>query len=263
MSPEIARSITVLPSVSIDETRSGAPGIVDLWWFAYENSLDPRTASRYERWMTDEERARHQRFHFARDRDLFLATRALVRATLSRYADVAPEDWRFTAGEYGRPAIADADIASRLHFNLANTPGMVACVVSVAHAAVGVDVEATDRTRSALDIADRFFSRDEVDALRALPAERHAERFLELWTLKESYIKARGMGLSLPLDAFSLALDGDRIGIRFDDRIADDGDRWQFRLLTDPRHVIAVAADTGGAPLRLRGAPVQLAAAYR
>jgi 4'-phosphopantetheinyl transferase len=96
--------------------------------------------------------------------------------------------------------------------------------------------------------------------LRALPPRQQLDRFVSLWTLKESYVKARGFGLSAPLDAFAFEVNGDIIMIRFDyDRLADDPAAWQFALIADDRRsLIALGADTGGAPLDLRASPIAL-----
>jgi 4'-phosphopantetheinyl transferase len=216
-----------LPPVRIDETLAAAPGTVDLWCFFYEGSDESEDLAAYEGLMTSEELERSRRFLFARDRRLFLATRALVRTVLSRYVSVPSQDWRFAVGEHGKPHISHPPCTPRLHFNLSNTPGLIACGVSVAHEHVGVDVEALDRPGQLLDFAEASLSPFEARALRALPASEQQERFLFYWTLKESYIKARGLGLALPLDAFSFLLDeGNDIGIVFEPRLCDDAARW-------------------------------------
>ena len=184
------------------------------------------------------------------------APRARWCAPCSRSTpDVPPADWRFATGERGKPYIVAPELATRLHFNLTNTHGLVACAVSVAHTAVGVDAEVLDRPGETVALADRYFSSYEVRALRALPPEQQRARFFAYWTLKESYIKARGLGLALPLDQFSFQLDGEaEIGIAFDARMGDDPRRWRFALLdAGPAHLAAVGVDTGGAPLSLRG----------
>jgi 4'-phosphopantetheinyl transferase len=99
------------------------------------------------------------------------------------------------------------------------------------------------RSGELLDVADRFFSPSEVAALRALPREEQLDRFFFYWTLKESYIKARGMGLAIPLSQFSFELDSARergIRIRFDPELKDDPARWDFSALSyGRRHAIA------------------------
>jgi 4'-phosphopantetheinyl transferase len=130
-------------------------------------------------------------------------------------------------------------------------------VVSVAHEPVGVDVERMDRRTETVRLAERYFAPSEVRALRALPAAEQPRRFFAYWTLKESYIKARGLGLALPLDQFAFHLDDEAIRIAFDPRLVDNPARWRFALLdAPPCYTLTVGVDTGGAPLSLRAAPV-------
>lgn len=265
------RSLAALPPIDVAETLRAQPGVVDLWCFpcprlpraadqrpqpAQEDASLSALDRAYLALLTADERARHDRYLFERDRLLFRATRALARTVLSQYAAVAPIDWRFAAGSHGRPYIDGPRVDPPLHFNLSNAHGMVVCAVSVAHAAVGADTEAIDRVTDTVAIADHYFSPREVQALHRVPAPLQAQRFFAYWTLKESYIKARGLGLALPLEQFSFLLDeGPDISIAFDPRLVDDPARWRFCLLRgSPHHFIAVGVDTGGAPLSLRAA---------
>ena len=252
------RSLHGLPPVSVAETLAGAPGIVDVWCFFYQGVDEPALLAAYDALMTPAERERHGRFVFEKDRRLYLATRALARTVLAAYAPVPPEAWRFAEGERGKPFITSPVVAPRLHFNLTNTPGLVACAVSVAHEEIGVDAEFLERGGETVSIADSFFSAFEVRALRGMPAAQQTRRFFSYWTLKESYIKARGHGLALPLDQFSFHLDaGEDIGISFDPRMGDAPARWRFALVeASPVHLLAVGASTAGAPLSLRATTV-------
>src|SRR5262249_34435137 len=152
------------------------------------------------------------RFHFPSGRRDYLVTRALVRLALSRYAAVPPERWRFTKGRYGRPEIAEPLITPRLRFNVSHTVGMVACLITVERD-VGVDVETTARAGRPLEIADRYFSPAESRTLRRLPGAEQRDRFFEYWTLKESFIKAMGVGISMGLKTFSFDPDANPIRI--------------------------------------------------
>lgn len=253
----VSASVHAPVAVSIAETLALGPGIVDLWYYFHEEIDDADLLAAHEALMTPDERERHRSFHFECDRRLFLATRALVRTVLSSYAAVAPADWRFAAGEHGKLRVAHPAVNLPIHFNLANTPGLVACVVSVAHELVGVDTERIDREVETVRLAERYFSQSEIRALRALPNSEQPRRFFTYWTLKEIYIKARGLGLALPLDRFSFLVDDVAISIAFDSRLADDAARWRFALLdAPPRHMIAVSVETGGAALSLRAAHV-------
>ena len=194
-------------------------------WYLFPDALSDEALHEARLLMNHEERARHDRFVFPEGRREFAFTRALVRTTLSRYADVAPKDWRFSFGPHGRPEIASP---TDLYFNLSNTKGLIACIVGRAPE-VGIDVEWIDRHGETLGIADRFFSPSEAASLRALPADEQHHRFFHLWTLKEAYIKARGMGLALPLDQFSFQITaGSRTRISFDPRLVDEPSTWQF-----------------------------------
>lgn len=207
---------------------------------------DPELLAAYDALMTDQEREKVSRFRFEKDRHTSVVTRALVRTALSRYADVSPGDWRFIANPYGRPEIDEPREARSLRFNLSHTDGLVVCLVSRGRE-VGVDVEDRTRGGNLLDVADRFFSPQEVKALRLLPIEEQMDRFFLYWTLKESYIKARGMGLSIPLSAFSFELDSPHRGIRivFDPGFEDEPERWRFSALSyGRRHAIAAGLES-------------------
>lgn len=218
------------------------PGEAHLWYALPDELTDPGLLDAYRALMAPEERARQLRYVFEKNRHEYLITRALARTVLSRYAPVAPEAWVFQAGPYGKPDIASPDVAPRLSFNLSNTSGLVACIVAAGRE-VGVDTEELERAGQALEVADRFFSPSEVAALHALPKAARPRRFTTYWTLKESYIKARGMGLSIPLDQFSFHIDTVCApSIAFDPRLVDDPATWQFaRLLPTRRHMIAAA----------------------
>ena len=218
-----------------------------------ERFADPADLARCRAVLTDDEREKTDRFRFARDRHSCLITRALVRTTLSRHHDVPPERWRFRTNGHGRPEIAAP--ASPLRFNLSHTNGLVVCLVSRGRA-VGVDVESLERAGRWVDLADRYFAPREAAALRRVNAAGRAVRFLEYWTLKEAYIKARGLGLALPLADFSFDLPArtpDDIEIRFTTAIDDDAARWQFGLTRIGRaHLAATAIERhAGAPVRL------------
>lgn len=220
------------------------PHQIDLWCTFCDLVSDDATLGRYRRLLSEAERRQQERFHFARDRHRYLITRALVRTTLSRYVDLAPEAWTFAKGSHGRPEIANDDARIRgLCFNISHTDKLV--VVGITHhRALGIDTENARDRRAALDIADRFFSRQEVADLRALPLERQQEAFFRYWTLKESYIKARELGLSIPLDLFSFHFPTrHRIEMTVDAKLNDDAANWQFwQAALNSDHLLAVCA---------------------
>jgi 4'-phosphopantetheinyl transferase len=190
----------------------------------------------------------------------YVFAHALVRAALSRFApEVPPTAWRFARNRNGRPFISRPQNLEPLHFSLSHTDGLVACAVSRCER-VGIDVEAIDRPASHLEIARTFFSSSELADLLSLPSARQKDRFFDYWTLKEAYTKARGMGLQLPLDAFSIHLAPDgKPGISFSPDLSDDPEHWCLsRFSPTPRHRLAVADGSGsGLPLIFQPWPIQ------
>lgn len=219
------------------------PGTVDVWLTA----TDAPCADRLESWlalMTEAERARHERFVAPKAKLQHLLARVLVRTVLSRYAAVEPQEWRFETNAYSRPAIAAPVIGQDLRFNLSHTDGLVALAVSEG-TAVGIDVEQIDRDIDVMALAPSVMAASELRALERTPPEARRDLFFGFWTLKEAYIKARGMGLSLPLGGFAFDLSGASPTITFDPaRIADDATAWTFRRFAPtPRHFLAVAVE--------------------
>lgn len=237
------------------QTDSGAPRLdlagdeIHLWCTNFEQIRGPDLEAAYFRLLSPAERARQARFHFDRDRHRFLVTRALVRTVLSRYASVTPCHWLFATNAHGRPRIANPEAgpgSSGLTFNVSHTEDLI--VLGIARGTrLGVDAELVNGGNADLDIAANFFSPMEVSELQALPASLQPQHFLELWTLKESYIKARGEGMSIPLDQFGFTLPGATgIEMCLDPRQADHASAWrflQYRLASG--HLVAVCSDIG------------------
>lgn len=205
-----------------------------LWWMRPESvSANPEALA-----LLDEaERARHQRFLPPLKKHEFLVTRVMVRTLLGAALGEAPESLRFVLNEWGRP---DLPPPSPLRFNVSHTTGLVVCLLSEAHE-VGVDTELLARAPRLLALAPKVFAPRERRDLAALPAQRQEERAVLLWTLKESYIKARGMGLLLPLQAFAFSFEDDRIRLEVEPELEDDGARWQFQTQRLGGHLVSTA----------------------
>lgn len=200
--------------------------------------------------LTTDERTRMDRFVREVDRHTFVVARALVRTTLSNYGPTAPADWRFETNTHGCPFVVAAQAGDpRLLFNLSHTTGLVALAVTRGHD-VGVDVERADRLIRE-QIAERHFAAQEVADLRALPFEDQGRGFFEYWTLKEAYIKARGMGLAIPLGDFAFILRPPAPPtIAFVEGFDDRPERWQFwQTWSTPEHRLSLAVARDGADL--------------
>jgi 4'-phosphopantetheinyl transferase len=222
------------------------PEPIDLW-VVFQDEIDDVVLLReYDALLSESERLKGARFYFEKHRKQHLITRALVRTVLSSYRGVGAADWQFATDDYGRPHVVAPDVLGTLSFNLAHTDGLIVCACTAA-SIVGVDAERVRIDRAPLDVADRYFSPAEVAELRALPRAEQPERFFQYWTLKESYIKATGKGLSTPLDQFSfrLARRGE-IELSFDAELNDDAQRWRSWLLEPaPGYLVALTVERG------------------
>lgn len=170
-------------------------GLTETWIAGWRAMLDPT------------ELARADRFVFARHRVQYIAAHALLRAALSStMSGPQPTDWRFIAGPNGKPAAWLGGQPAPLSFNLSHTNGIVGvATVPQGGCALGFDLEPLDR-RVTLDVADHYFRAEEVAWLTALAEVRRTTGFLQLWTLKEAFIKATGEGLSRDLASFWFTL---------------------------------------------------------
>ncbi len=230
------------------------PPPIDLWCSFYPQITSDSLLTQYQSLMTEAELAQATRFYFEKDRRRYTVTRALTRTTLSRYVPgIAARDWRFETNQYGRPHIVnDEPAAQRLSFNITHTDGLIILAVTSEPRALGIDAENTQTRPVSPTLADSFFAPEEAAVLKTVDAAQWQPRFFEYWTLKESYIKARGMGLSIPLDKFSF---------RFPQ--GDDVELYVHPEQNDSRRSLALLAVHARAKLRRGAVPGAKPAARR
>ncbi|MCB9531301.1 MAG: 4'-phosphopantetheinyl transferase superfamily protein [Myxococcales bacterium] len=196
------------------------------------------------------ERERAARFRFAHLRRDYAVAHALVRVALSREAPVAHGSWTYRTNSHGHPTI-DCPAGTGLRFSLSHTEGLVG-VATASELEVGFDCERTTSDPETLALAESHFAPTEASAVREELADP-SDAFFRFWTLKEAYIKARGLGLELPLDGFWFEPRGDRPKLRIDaNRIKDDGHRWASLRWRDGDHALAVVAERGGTGAELQ-----------
>lgn len=189
-------------------TRCPTPDADEAHLWCSSLDLPPASVQALERTLSPDEMARAGRYRFARDRRHFIAARGLLRSLLGGYLDLDPAAVRFQYNEWGKPASAVPGGDRAIHFNLSHSGGLVLYGVSWGRE-VGVDLEIARDDIAASGVAERFFSPRESAALYALPAPARCAAFFRCWTRKEAYIKARGEGLSIPLDSFDVSLSPD------------------------------------------------------
>ena len=219
--------------------------------------------------LSADERQRASRFHFDVDRDRYIAAHASLRGILARYLQCEPHDLKFSANEYGKPFLIRSNDFSRsvksatdpmgalrrvatthdIEFNLSHS-GDFALIAVTRGRKVGVDVELIRADIELEDLARRNFSLREVSELMSLPLEQRARGFFNCWTRKEAYIKAQGLGLSLPLDSFDVSL-GEPAALNATRPDENESARWSLHSLNvESNYAAALAVEGNGLEIR-------------
>lgn len=206
---------------------------VHIWTLA----LDDRAIREpVEHLLSPDERQRALRFRFEKHRAHFALTRATLRRLLASYLSVSPREISFCYSGHGKPGLSE----SPLEFNVSHTEGMAVFGFTRGRR-IGVDLERIRGDFQLDEVAERFFSAAERSALADLPAGERHTAFFRVWTRKEAYIKARGEGLSHPLDQFDVSVD-DRARLTATRPDASEAHRWQLENLSIGPEFAAAAA---------------------
>jgi 4'-phosphopantetheinyl transferase len=197
--------------------------------------------SRWQEILSGDESERASRFYFLRDRQSFVASRAVLRMILAGYLAVDPGSLSFSYSKREKPFLGAAYAGSDIRFNVTHS-GEVAMLAFTRQREIGVDVEQIRRDVEVESIARRFFSMHERTQLAALPSEERIDAFFRCWTRKEAYIKATGDGLSLPLDQFDVSLGMEKSNALLATRPDEsEASRWLLRgVPTHPGYIAAV-----------------------
>jgi 4'-phosphopantetheinyl transferase len=221
-----------------------APGEVHVW--AIPLTGEPE---QFQDLLSATERARSERFRFLDHRRRHVIAHGCMRVILGGCAGADPAVLEIAIGTRGKPFLPRYP---HLHFNLSHSGHLA--LLAVGDRELGVDVEKLRHLESLQDIARRHFSQAEFEALCSLPEDRQLQGFYRLWTRKEAYIKAVGVGLSMPLDVFDVSLADEARFLGFRDGNEDPA-LWTLRDVSPgPGYTGALAVRTAQAAVRLLAA---------
>lgn len=179
---------------------------VDIWITNIDEGIDADLLREYGDILSTEEITKMRALPSQEVRARYLITRAMVRCVLSRYTNIHPSEWKFSATPYGRPVVASSwGLSSPLSFNVAHSENLIALVVATERD-VGIDIERIARNVDSIELARCFYFPVEAADISSRIEPYRSYRFMEYWTLKEAYVKACGLGLSVPFDHFSFDL---------------------------------------------------------
>jgi 4'-phosphopantetheinyl transferase len=197
------------------------------------------------RTLAPDEQARAERFYFRKDRERFIVARGLLRVILSRYLDTKPGQLRFCYGLNGKPSLVTTPGQDTLNFNSSHSQGLALYAIT-RNREIGIDLEYIDTDFACEQVAEQFFSSREKATLRTLPTKMKHEAFLTCWTRKEAYIKARGEGLSFPLDQFDVSMIPGEPALLANTRgDPQEASRWSLRELRPSTSYMAALAVEG------------------
>jgi 4'-phosphopantetheinyl transferase len=180
--------------------------------------------------LSRDEHERAARFHFERDRQHFKVSRSALRIVLGHYLNLPPQSLDFAQTEYGKPFLTNPEAAGVL-FNLSHS-GEIAVIAVARDREVGVDVEFMRTDVATNEVAEHFFSVAEIYTLSGLEPHVRTQAFFNCWTRKEAYVKARGEGLSMPLDVFDVSLAPEVSAAMLSNRVdKSEPSRWIFQDL--------------------------------
>lgn len=224
-----------------------AAGEVHLW--RVDLAPPPDRVDALRGLLSDEERARADRFYFEIDRGRYVVAHAALRTLVARYLNRPEFTSEFLVGAHGKPFLPGG---GALRFNLAHSRelGLIALALD---REIGVDLEAVDAVTEIEEVAGHFFSPPECRALRRLAAARRREGFFHVWSQKEAYLKGRGDGVTLGLDHFDVAADpAQGAGLLEDRRDPGATSRWRLIGLEPGAGFRGALAVEGGAPVLRR-----------
>lgn len=191
--------------------------------------------------LSADEIERWQRYRFEEDRRRFATTRQALRLLLGKYTGANPKNLAFSYGTQGKPRLAQP--TRDLSFNVSHSRDF-AVLAFTRGRQLGVDIEFHKPDVEVSDLAHRFFSLSEQQALQKTPDSERSSFFYQIWTAKESLIKAMGTGLSLPLDSFDVSLDS---GVRLLATRPNftEAAKWRLLILAAPEGYSACLATEG------------------
>ena len=213
-------------------------------WF---ERIPPDPGAEREAWavLSPEEQAWTGPLKQQHDRAVQVRTRALVRRVLATYLHLAPQEVAIVVGRHGKPeVVVDVDTPGSPRFSVSHSGSMALVALSRSHE-VGADVEQVRGELVWRDIADKFFSPAELDALRDVPRADQRRAFYDCWVRKEAYLKGLGVGLRRSTTDFTVPVVGaggpvEDLGLSS----RHHGQPWYvYGLDIDPGFAASLAAD--------------------
>jgi 4'-phosphopantetheinyl transferase len=222
---------------------------VHVWCASLDDAAYPIEA--YDKLLTDKERERAKRFVMKRDRNRYVFSKGMLKTLIKSYTGLGPDKLQYLSGPYGKPNLDAGLSKGRLSFNMAESAGY-ALFAFTQNREIGVDIERIRDIPEIERIVSLFFSEGEQAEFASLPPQEKKQAFFNGWTRKEAFIKALGVGLSMPLSKFGISLAaGNPVSLVYLDK--DIASRGQWTILDVsplPEFSAALAVEGSGFIIR-------------
>lgn len=206
--------------------------MIEVYAVKIDQKFDDLKFNKFLTCVSGEKLERIRRYYHLQDKQRALIGDTLIRYLICNRLSLNNKQLVFNKNEFGKPFLVND---SRIHFNISHSGEWVVCAVH--YLPLGIDIEKIQPLD--YQVAERFFSENEYLNLNNKEGQAKLEYFYEIWTLKESYIKAVGKGLSIPLESFSININEAAINV---ETVKGTGKYYFNRYNLDERYKIAVCA---------------------
>jgi len=225
---------------TLSSTLSLQHNCIDLW-FIDPNQLSTQQIYLLTSFITKDEKHKLQQYKNKSAQHIALITRAVCRLVLSQYTNTEPTSLEFIRDQHGKPELLNNPLNFR--FNLSHNNNLIIMAVTVIDD-IGCDIEDPKRKINIEAISRRYFAKQEYQALHLLKNEKQQTLFFQFWTLKEAFVKATGLGISLGLDSFYFCFNNDQqqnIDIYFNANYSlTTNDNWYFYQNTLNQQMLSI-----------------------
>ncbi len=212
--------------------------------FACPNEMDTETTECLFSVLDESEKQRLKLFRDSSAQRQYLVAHVLLRAGLSARYPVEPSTWKFAKTHSGQPYVSHPDKLPNLSFSLSHTGSLVACAFTQ-KVRIGIDIEKIDTIVDIHDLAPHILSNFEYTWWQREPTNNQTRRFYQLWTIKESLLKALGYGLAVAPSQLCIQLQ-DKAAPKLLDLPQELGscEHWAFHLIQPTGfHINALAVN--------------------
>lgn len=201
-----------------------------IWRIDLINAL--RQSSEFYPILSDDERKRANCFYHRKHQENFIFTRGVLRKIIGDYLKKDPSQIEFSYNKYGKPFIKKNQKISPFNFNLSHSEDIALCIISK-DVEAGIDIEKVFPLDQCVSIAKQFFSKQEINALKNAFPDHQLRLFYQIWTRKEAFVKAIGVGLGCPLKDFDVISEANKITFfRKEERDEIFSKDWNFKQLS-------------------------------